>query len=170
MRQVDLCLAHIPARHARRAAATLPTRRRRAIMALRALWRIPKPGSHTGVGVTTAVRSVSRGPGAALTRVDAHACLVPTGPRPTGQVQLSTLLLAEHKGGALQPNTLHALTAAVQLGGPVTVLVAGDNAVLAAAAASQASGVAAVLTAEDPCLAHGLAEPMAALLHAVHTK
>lgn len=85
-------------------------------------------------------------------------------------LQLSTLVLAEHKSGALQPNTLHALTAANQLGGPITVLVAGDVVAAAAEAASRAVGVASVLAAEDPCLAHGLAEPTAALLAAVQAK
>lgn len=81
--------------------------------------------------------------------------------------QLSTLVLAEHKDGALQPNTLHALTAAKQLSGPVTVLVAGTSVGAAAEAAGQTEGVAGVLAADDPCLAHGLAEPIAALLAAV---
>ncbi|KAL4435030.1 hypothetical protein ABPG77_003855 [Micractinium sp. CCAP 211/92] len=59
-----------------------------------------------------------------------------------------------------------------QLGGPVTVLVAGDasSAGAAAQAASHVAGVASVLAAEDPCLAHGLAEPDAALLAAVGRK
>jgi electron transfer flavoprotein alpha subunit len=79
-------------------------------------------------------------------------------------------VLAEHKSGQLQPNTLHTLTAAKQLGGRVTVLVAGDSPAEAAASASQAEGVSSVLTAEDPCLANGLAEPNAALLAAVQNK
>ncbi|KAL4458179.1 hypothetical protein ABPG75_013044 [Micractinium tetrahymenae] len=85
---------------------------------------------------------------------------------------LSTLVLAEHKGGALQPSTLHTVAAAAQLGGPLTLLVAGDasSAGAAAQAASRVAGVAAVLAAEDPCLAHGLAEPAAALLAAVERK
>ena len=84
--------------------------------------------------------------------------------------QISTLVLAEHKGGALQPNTLHTVTAAKQLGGPVTVLVAGDDIGAAAAAASQVEGVAGVLAAQDPCLARSLPEPTAALLAAVENK
>ena len=79
-------------------------------------------------------------------------------------------MLAEHKGGQLQPNTLNTLTAARQMGGPVTMLVAGDRPAAAAAAASNAEGVASVLTAEDACLVHGLAEPYAALLAAVQAK
>ena len=87
--------------------------------------------------------------------------------------QLSTLLLAEHKGGVLQTNTLHAVTAATQLGGPVTVLVAGAEAegiAVVAEAAGWAKGVAGVLSAKDACLAHGLAEPTAALLAAVQRR
>lgn len=87
-----------------------------------------------------------------------------------GLRSLSTLVLAEHQGGQLQPNTLNTLTAARQLGGPVTMLVAGDSPAAAAAAASKAEGVASVLTAEDACLVHGLAEPYAALLAAVQAK
>ncbi|EFN58693.1 hypothetical protein CHLNCDRAFT_140308 [Chlorella variabilis] len=86
-----------------------------------------------------------------------------------GLRSLSTLVLAEHKDGVLQPNTLHALTAAKQLGGPVTVLVAGESTTSAAEAASKADGVAGVLTAQDPCLARSLAEPVAALLQVVQS-
>jgi electron transfer flavoprotein alpha subunit len=87
-------------------------------------------------------------------------------------VQLSILVLAEHKDGALLPNTLHTLTAAKQLGGPVTVLVAGGvgSTTAVAAAASKADGVTAVLTAEHSCLAHSLAEPAAGLLGAVQRR
>lgn len=79
-------------------------------------------------------------------------------------------MLAEHKGGALQPNTLHVLTAARALGGPVTVLVAGHGIGPVAEAAAKAEGVSGVLTADDPCLAHGLAEPAAALLATVEQR
>lgn len=87
-----------------------------------------------------------------------------------GLRSLSTLVLAEHKGGALQPNTLHTLTAARALGGPVTVLVAGHGIGPVAEAAAKAEGVSGVLTADDPSLAHGLAEPAAALLAAVEQR
>ena len=100
----------------------------------------------------------------------------PTSPRPQPTslpsllLQLSTLVLAEHKSGVLQPNTLHTLTAARALGGPVTVLVAGHGIAAAAEAAAKAEGVASVLAADDPCLAHGLAEPAAALVVAVEQR
>ena len=95
---------------------------------------------------------------------------MPPAASPLPPAQLSTLVLAEHKGGALQPNTLHTLTAARALGGPVTVLVAGQGIGPVAEAASRAEGVAGVLAADDPCLAHGLAEPTAALLAVVEQK
>lgn len=79
-------------------------------------------------------------------------------------------MLAEHKGGALAPSTLHTLGAARALGGPVTLLLAGDALGGAAQAAANVEGVAGVLTAEDASLAHGLAEPTAALLAAVEAK
>jgi electron transfer flavoprotein alpha subunit len=56
-------------------------------------------------------------------------------------LQLSSLVLAEQKAGALQPVTLNAVTVAKLLGGPVTVLVAGQHVGAAASAASKIEGV-----------------------------
>jgi hypothetical protein len=94
---------------------------------------------------------------------------------------LDVLVLAEHAaGGALRPVTLAALAAATQLrraagggsGGGATVLVAGHaaSARAAAEAASRAPGVRAVLLADSASLAHGLAEPTAALLVALQRR
>ena len=77
---------------------------------------------------------------------------------------MATLLLAEVAGGQLNDATARALTAALELGGPVDVLVAGHNVGAAAAAAAQLAGVAKVCAADDPLYAHGLAEPLAALI------
>jgi electron transfer flavoprotein alpha subunit len=77
---------------------------------------------------------------------------------------MATLVLAEVAGGQLSDATARALTAALELGGPVDVLVAGENVVAAAAAAAQLNGVAKVRVADDPTYAHGLAEPLAALI------
>ena len=77
---------------------------------------------------------------------------------------MTTLLVAEHAGGALNDATAKALTAAVALGGDVHVLVAGKDVGPVADAASKLSGVAKVLTADGDDLAHQLAEPMAALI------
>jgi electron transfer flavoprotein alpha subunit len=62
----------------------------------------------------------------------------------------------------LKGATLNTITAALACGGDVHVLVAGHNAGPAAAAAAQVAGVAKVLLADAPGLAHGLAEPTAA--------
>ncbi|MFN4008669.1 MAG: electron transfer flavoprotein subunit alpha/FixB family protein [Pannonibacter sp.] len=77
---------------------------------------------------------------------------------------MTTLLVAEHAGGALNDATAKALTAAAKLGGDIHVLVAGSGARSAAAEAAKLSGVAKVLVAESDALAHQLAEPMADLI------
>ena len=77
---------------------------------------------------------------------------------------MATLLLAEVAGGALSDMTARALTAAIELGAPVDVLVAGQNVADAAASAAKLSGVAKVRAADDPAYAHALAEPLAGLI------
>ncbi|MDP2803198.1 MAG: FAD-binding protein [Phreatobacter sp.] len=77
---------------------------------------------------------------------------------------MATLLLAEHDNASLKDPTLKALTAAVALGAPVTVLVAGSGCQGAAEAASKLAGVAKVLVADAPAYANLLAEPTAALI------
>jgi electron transfer flavoprotein alpha subunit len=77
---------------------------------------------------------------------------------------MATLLLAEVANGHLGDITARALTAALQLGGPVDVLVAGRGVSGAAEAAAQLAGVARVRVADDPLYEHGLAEPLAALI------
>jgi electron transfer flavoprotein alpha subunit len=77
---------------------------------------------------------------------------------------MTTLLLGEVAGGHLADICARALTAAVQLGAPVDVLITGQNAGAAADAAAKLAGVAKVRVADDALYAHGLAEPLAALL------
>src|SRR5271157_2124334 len=77
---------------------------------------------------------------------------------------MATLLLAEVAGGTLSDMTARALTAALEIGGPVDVLVAGQGVGAAAEAASKLSGVAKARLADDAAYAHGLAEPLAALI------
>jgi electron transfer flavoprotein alpha subunit len=77
---------------------------------------------------------------------------------------MATLLLAEVANGHLSDLTARALTAALQLGAPVDVLVTGKNVSGAAAAAAKLSGVAKVRVADDALYEHGLAEPLAALI------
>ncbi|WP_296001859.1 FAD-binding protein [Rugamonas sp.] len=71
------------------------------------------------------------------------------------------LVIAEHDNASLKGSTLHTVTAAVQCGGDVHVLVAGSNAGAAAAAAAQIAGVSKVIVADAPYFADGLAENIA---------
>src|SRR6266702_279976 len=80
---------------------------------------------------------------------------------------MTTLVLAEVHNGHLNDATAKCLTAALALGAPVHILVAGgdqgtEN--LAAQAASKLSGVEKVLTASGEAFAHGLAESLADLI------
>ena len=75
---------------------------------------------------------------------------------------MTSLVVAEHDHGSLKGATLNTVTAALQCGSEVHVLVAGANAEGAAAAAAQIAGVAKVLLADAPCLAEQLAENVAA--------
>ncbi len=77
---------------------------------------------------------------------------------------MTTLLVAEHAGGALNDATSKALTAAVALGADVHVLVAGKGVQGVADQAATLSGVAKVLLAESDALEHQLAEPVADLI------
>jgi len=75
---------------------------------------------------------------------------------------MACLVIAEHNNASVKAATLNTVTAAVKCGGDVHVLVAGENAAAAAAAASQIIGVSKVLHADSLAFAHGLAENMAA--------
>ncbi len=77
---------------------------------------------------------------------------------------MTTLVLADIASGKLGDLTAKAMTAALAIGAPVHVLVAGAGIEAAAAQAALISGVAKVLTADDALYGHGLAEPLAALL------
>ena len=77
---------------------------------------------------------------------------------------MATLLLAEVHGGKLNDATAKAMTAAVALGAPVHILVAGQGADAAAADAAKLAGVEKVLLADDAAYGHQMAEPTAALI------
>ncbi|KQQ54339.1 electron transfer flavoprotein subunit beta [Rhizobium sp. Leaf311] len=77
---------------------------------------------------------------------------------------MAILLLAEHDNATLSDQTAKTLTAATQIGGDVTVLVAGSNAKPAADEAAKLAGVSKVLLADDAAYANQLAEPLAALI------
>ena len=80
---------------------------------------------------------------------------------------MTILVIAEHDHGSIKSATLNTVSAAVQIGGEVHLLVAGQNAGGAAAAAAQIAGVAKVLHADGASLAHGLAENVAAQVLAI---
>ncbi len=80
---------------------------------------------------------------------------------------MAALVIAEHDHGTLKGATFNTVTAALQCGGEVHVLIAGANAGGAAQAAAQIAGVAKVLLADSPVLAEQLAENVAAQVVAV---
>jgi len=77
---------------------------------------------------------------------------------------MTTLLIAEHDNRTLSGETDRALTAALALGEPVDVLVAGHGVDEIARQAATLSGVGKVLVADDAALTHGLAEPLSQLI------
>jgi electron transfer flavoprotein alpha subunit len=77
---------------------------------------------------------------------------------------MTSLVIAEHTNGALKDATAKTVTAAVQLGAPVHVLVAGLDAKGAADAAAKIAGVEKVLLAEGEPYKKMLAEAMEALI------
>jgi electron transfer flavoprotein alpha subunit len=80
---------------------------------------------------------------------------------------MSLMLIAEHDNASLKPATLHALTAAKEIGGDLIILVAGQTCRPAAEAAAAVAGVAKVLLADDALYANRLAENMAKLIVAL---
>ncbi len=74
------------------------------------------------------------------------------------------LVIAEHDNAALKGATLNTIAAALRIGGPVHVLVAGADCQASAQAAAAVSGVERVLRADAPSLADGAAENLAALV------
>jgi electron transfer flavoprotein alpha subunit len=80
---------------------------------------------------------------------------------------MTALVIAEHDNATLKVATLNAVTAALQCGGEVHVLVAGAHAGAVAAEAAKVAGVSKVLHADSDGLAHGLAENVCAQVMAL---
>jgi len=78
-----------------------------------------------------------------------------------------TLVVADHDNNTLNVATRSAVTAAGQLGGDVTVLVAGQNCGAVVDEASKVAGVTTVASCEDARYDRGLAENMANLIQKV---
>ncbi|MBU6299757.1 MAG: electron transfer flavoprotein subunit alpha/FixB family protein, partial [Alphaproteobacteria bacterium] len=75
-----------------------------------------------------------------------------------------TLVIAEHDNKTLKDATAKTVTAALQLGQPVHVLVAGQDCAAVAEAAAKLAGVEKVLVADDALYVKPIAETMAALI------
>ena len=75
---------------------------------------------------------------------------------------MAALVIAEHDNNTVKGATLNTVTAALQCANEVHVLIAGANALAAAAAAGKIAGVAKVLHIDGAHFAHGLAENVAA--------
>ncbi|KAF5833757.1 DHS-like NAD/FAD-binding domain-containing protein [Dunaliella salina] len=83
---------------------------------------------------------------------------------------LGTLVVAEAQhGGKLNPSSLSTITAAQQLGQPITALVMG-NEIQDAADSLARTGITKVMLAQHEAFGRPLAEPMSALLHAVQQR
>jgi electron transfer flavoprotein alpha subunit len=80
---------------------------------------------------------------------------------------MATLVIAEHSNTELKPATLNAVTAALQIGGELHILVAGGGCAAVAEAAARIPGVSKVLVADNAAYAAQLAENMSALIVAV---
>ena len=80
---------------------------------------------------------------------------------------MTVLVIAEHDNASLKPATLNTVTAALQCGGELHVLIAGHHAGPAASAAAQIAGVSKVLQVEADTLAHGIAENVTTQIQAI---
>ncbi len=77
---------------------------------------------------------------------------------------MAVLVIADVHGNSIDDSTHKTVTAAQAIGGDVDILVAGEGAGEAAAAAAKIAGVRKVLHADDPAYANRLAEPYADLI------
>jgi electron transfer flavoprotein alpha subunit len=77
---------------------------------------------------------------------------------------VASLVIAEHDNKTLKEATAKVVSAATQVGGPVHVLVAGQNAGAVAEAATKLQGVEKVLLADDALYAKMVAETMETLI------
>jgi electron transfer flavoprotein alpha subunit len=80
---------------------------------------------------------------------------------------MAVLVLAQHDNARLDTATLHAVTAAQQLGAELDLLVAGQGCAAVAAAAARIPGVRRVLHVDAAAYAQPVAEELAALLLSV---
>ena len=77
---------------------------------------------------------------------------------------MSILVVADHNNAALVGATANTVAAAQQIGGDITVLVAGSNCGAAAEEAAKLNGVAKVVVADNAAYEHLLAENVSLLV------
>ncbi|MBH0037340.1 MULTISPECIES: electron transfer flavoprotein subunit alpha/FixB family protein [unclassified Pseudoalteromonas] len=77
---------------------------------------------------------------------------------------MKTLVIAEHDNGALKPETSKTINAAVKMGFPVDVLIAGNSLSAMSSQVASIDGVANVLVADNSVYEHQLAESMTDLV------
>ncbi len=77
---------------------------------------------------------------------------------------MSNLVIVEHDNNEIAAATLHAVTAASQIGGDIDLLVAGQDCGGVAEAAAKIAGVSKVKIADDAKFGHHLAENLATLI------
>ncbi len=77
---------------------------------------------------------------------------------------MAVLVVAEHDNSELYDVTLHAVSAALKMGGPVEMLVAGSGCAAVAEACAKTADVERVLVADDPAYQHPLPENLAPLI------
>ncbi|ALQ08096.1 electron transfer flavoprotein subunit beta [Pseudoalteromonas sp. Bsw20308] len=77
---------------------------------------------------------------------------------------MKTLVIAEHDNGALKPETSKTINAAVKMGFPIDVLIAGNHLSAMSSQVASIDGVANVLVADNSVYEHQLAESMSDLV------
>lgn len=83
------------------------------------------------------------------------------------RTRLDTLALIEGVNNTVSPASLSTITAATQIGEPITAIVFGSNGDVVAEAVSKTEGVSKVLVAKDSKFDHYLAEELSPLLREV---
>ncbi|KAJ2234418.1 Electron transfer flavoprotein alpha-subunit [Coemansia sp. RSA 485] len=83
---------------------------------------------------------------------------------------LSSLVFVETKGSGIEEGALNAITAARKLSGPVTAVVAGSEADIAAKSVAKIQGIDKVVVAKDAIFDHALPETTASLLKTLQEK
>ena len=80
---------------------------------------------------------------------------------------MSILVIAEHDNNELKGSTLNTVTAASEIGGDISILVAGSNSSTVAGQASSIAGIKSVIHVDDPLYENFLAEDLGNLVVAV---